>query len=166
MNSKLRWLWLNENENLFVLNHASCIQFLRIDDSFTVMIVLLRFICLLVFYFFLKVKLIKAIWNHINVLLVGNYLYFITSHLLFFYDFSWFLTCLFLFVVSILWAISSFTTLIFFTSDFFHTIVFKGKFYTDSGSRLPFAKLFNGLAEKFPTEKIPQLKHLIECNFF
>lgn len=47
---------------------------------------------------------------------------------------------------------------------FFHTIFFKGKFYTDSGSRLTFAKLLNGLAEKFPTEKIPQLKHLIECN--
>lgn len=66
--------------------------------------------------------------------------------------------------VSTLWSkISSYR---FLHAWFFHTIFFKGKFYIDSGSRLPFANLFDGLAENFPKEKILQLKYLIRCNSF
>lgn len=43
-------------------------------------------------------------------------------------------------------------------------LLFIGKFYTDSGSRLPFGKLFVKLAENFPTDKIDLLKHLIHCK--
>lgn len=42
-------------------------------------------------------------------------------------------------------------------------LFFTGKFYTDSRSRLLFGKLFAELAKNFPTEKIDQLKHLIQC---
>lgn len=86
-----------------------------------------------------------------------------------------FSTCLFLIVcfylfVSILWAISSFPLLFiylfFCMRDFSHTIFFKGKFNIDSGSRHLFAKLIDGLAAKFPTKEIPELKHLIKCIFF
>lgn len=43
---------------------------------------------------------------------------------------------------------------------------FIGKFYADGGSDIPFSLWLSELADKFPKEKIDQLKFLIECKFF
>lgn len=126
------------------------------------MIVLTTFIGLLVFYFFFQGEINQGNLKTYQRT-VGRKLfifYHITLNILL--SFLIFLTCLFLFYGQYL----HFLVFFFLTRDLFHTFFFQGKFYTNSGSRLPFAKLFNGLAEKFPREKIPQLKHLIECNFF
>lgn len=130
------------------------------DESSTVLVLLS--ICL--FDFFSKVKPIKAIGKYINVLLVGKYLcYFTLTLILSAWMFSklFFQLCVFGFFPYFMGNIFIFN--VFLARIIFLYIVFIGQFYTDGGSCLPFAKLFNRLAKKCPTEKIPRLKNLIKC---